>query len=52
MSKQDLAAYLGMTPESLSRKLKQLVIQGAVATSGRREITIVDLASLRQVAPQ
>jgi len=52
MSKQDLAAYLGMTPESLSRKLKQLVTQGAVATSGRREITIVDLASLRQVAPQ
>lgn len=52
MSKQDLAAYLGMTPESLSRKLKQLVTLGAITTHGRREITIVTLAKLQAVAPQ
>lgn len=52
MSKQDLAAYLGMTPESLSRKLKQLVTQGAITTSGRRKLEIVDLAKLQAVSPQ
>ncbi|KRK94880.1 Crp-like transcriptional regulator [Levilactobacillus acidifarinae DSM 19394] len=52
MSKQDLAAYLGMTPESLSRKLKQLVTAGAIVTSGRREIRVIDVDQLQQVAPQ
>lgn len=52
MSKQDLAAYLGMTPESLSRKLKQLTTMGAVKSLGRRQIAILDLTILRQVAPQ
>lgn len=52
MSKQDLAAYLGMTPESLSRKLKQLVTQGAVETVGRRQVRILDRSRLAEVAPQ
>lgn len=52
MSKQDLAAYLGMTPESLSRKLKQLATQGVVETVGRRQIRLLDVAGLQAVAPQ
>ena len=52
MSKQNLAAYLGMTPESLSRKLKQLVTAEAIVTSGRREIRVVDAVKLQALAPQ
>ena len=52
MSKQDLAAYLGMTPESLSRKLKQLATQGIIETVGRRQIKLLDVAALQAVAPQ
>lgn len=43
--KRTLAAYLGMTPESLSRKFASLVDHG-VSGSGR-ELTITDRAALR-----
>jgi CRP/FNR family transcriptional regulator, transcriptional activator FtrB len=46
--KRTLAAYLGMTPESLSRKFASLVDYG-VSSSGR-ELTIADRAALRRRA--
>ncbi|UIF30124.1 Crp/Fnr family transcriptional regulator [Levilactobacillus brevis] len=51
MSKQDLAAYLGMTPESLSRKLRQLVTAGIIETIGRRQIKVTDFSELDALAP-
>ncbi|AYM02909.1 Crp/Fnr family transcriptional regulator [Levilactobacillus yiduensis] len=52
MSKQDLAAYLGMTPESLSRKLRQLVKDGVIETIGRRQVKVLDSTELAAVAPE
>ena len=40
MSKQDIACYLGLTPESLSRSLKKLEKQGLVRNS-LRSITLL-----------
>lgn len=52
MSKQDLAAYLGMTPESLSRKLRQLVKADVIETIGRRQIKLMDPQGLAELAPE
>lgn len=52
MSKQDLAAYLGMTPESLSRKLRQLTKAGIIETVGRRQIGIIAPEKLAELAPE
>ncbi|WP_261810746.1 Crp/Fnr family transcriptional regulator [Levilactobacillus humaensis] len=52
MSKQDLAAYLGMTPESMSRKLRQLSKRGAIETVGRRQVRITDVDQLAEFAPE
>ncbi|WCJ48349.1 Crp/Fnr family transcriptional regulator [Levilactobacillus brevis] len=52
MSKQDLAAYLGMTPESLSRKLRQLAKAGIIETVGRRQIGIIAPEKLAELAPE
>ena len=51
MSKQDLAAYLGMTPESLSRKLRQLATSGIIETIGRRQVKVTDSIKLSELAP-
>jgi CRP/FNR family transcriptional activator FtrB len=46
--KRILAAFLGMTPESLSRKLASLVPHGVVGSG--RELVITDRAALRRLA--
>lgn len=50
MSKGDLAATLGMTQETLSRKLSAWQVQGIIKQSGQRQITILDRDSLIELA--
>jgi CRP/FNR family transcriptional regulator len=49
LSKGDLASQLGMTQETLSRKLASLQSQGLIALPNQRSITILDRAGLEQV---
>lgn len=46
MAKKDVASHLGTTPETLSRKLRQLADDGVVRLEGRRGIVILDFDAL------
>lgn len=46
MSKNDLASYLGTTPETLSRRLRDFENEGLIKQKGQRKITILDLDGL------
>lgn len=46
MSKGDLASYIGMTQETLSRRLSAFQDNGWIAQSGQRGITILDYTAL------
>jgi len=46
----EVAARIGTTPESLSRRLKRLVADGIVRQAGPRTVVIRDLARLRLLA--
>ena len=50
MAKQDIAAYLGTTPETLSRRLAALSASGVIELHGRRDVTILDIDALEHVA--
>lgn len=50
MAKQDIAAYLGTTPETLSRRLAGLASSGVIALHGRRDVAILDIDALEDVA--
>ncbi|HYW75341.1 MAG TPA: Crp/Fnr family transcriptional regulator [Gammaproteobacteria bacterium] len=49
MSRSDLASYLGLHPETLSRRFRELTLCGWIATHGR-DIDIRDLEGLRRFA--
>lgn len=46
MSRKDLASYLGTSPETISRKLSELEIQGYIKQKTHKKIEIVDLDGL------
>ncbi|MBD7956434.1 Crp/Fnr family transcriptional regulator [Microbacterium sp. Sa4CUA7] len=50
MAKQEIAAYLGTTPETLSRRLAALSAAGLIELHGRRDVTIIDIDALEEVA--
>ncbi len=49
MSKKDLASYLGVTPETLSRKLSAFEQSGWISLKGQREVTLLDAPALQLV---
>jgi len=46
----DLADYLGMQPETVSRGFKELQVRGIVAFEGISNLEILDLPTLRRIA--
>ena len=46
MAKKDVASYLGTTPETFSRRLREFIDSGAIATAGRRAMVIRDADAL------
>lgn len=50
IAKQEIAAYLGTTPETLSRRLAALSASGVIELHGRRDVTILDIDALEREA--
>lgn len=50
MAKREISAYLGTTPETLSRRLAALAASGIIELHGRRDITILDIDALERTA--
>jgi CRP-like cAMP-binding protein len=50
ITKKDLASYIGTTPESVSRKLLSFMSQKLISMDGRRQIQILELNRLKQIA--
>jgi CRP/FNR family transcriptional regulator, anaerobic regulatory protein len=50
MARLDIADYLGMTIETVSRTVTKLVNSGIIATPGRRSITVLKMELLRSLA--
>lgn len=50
ITKKDLAGYIGTTPESVSRKLLSFMSQKLIDLDGRRQIRILELDQLKQIA--
>lgn len=46
MSKKDLASYLGTTPETISRRLKEFETEGFIKQKGQRQIEILNVDGL------
>jgi len=46
MTRRDIAAYVGITPEAVTRSLRHLVGQGAITFRDRRHVQIINRARL------
>lgn len=52
MSRIDIANYLGLTPETLSRAVARMKAQGVIETSGRHHMHVVDRTRLHALTDQ
>ncbi|MGI9570911.1 MAG: Crp/Fnr family transcriptional regulator, partial [Desulfobulbia bacterium] len=52
LTRADIADYLGLTIETVSRQITRLKTRGIISIKGNREIAVPDLDLLRQVAYQ
>ncbi|MDX0695661.1 helix-turn-helix domain-containing protein [Sinorhizobium medicae] len=50
MTRLDIADYLGMTIETVSRTITKLANSGVIATPGRRSVTVLKMETLRSLA--
>lgn len=48
LSREDMAAAIGLTRETISRKLSQLAAEGVISLPSARRIRILDMAALRE----
>jgi predicted transcriptional regulator len=49
MTRSDIAAYVGISPEAVSRSFRDLVSRGAITFRDRRHLKIIDRAQLEAV---
>jgi CRP-like cAMP-binding protein len=49
LSRDDIAAYINLTRETISRKLSELKDEGIIEISGQRKIIILDKEALREI---
>jgi CRP/FNR family transcriptional regulator len=49
LSRTDMAEYLGLRIETVSRQLRRLSAAGVIETSSRRTVTVRDLAALERI---
>jgi CRP/FNR family transcriptional regulator len=52
MSRQDMADYLGLTIETVSRMMTSLTRRGLIAAGARHTVTLRKLSTLRKTAGQ
>jgi len=50
MSRLDIAAYIGISPEAVSRALHELVTRGVIAFRDRHHVTVTESDALEQLA--
>jgi CRP/FNR family transcriptional regulator len=50
MSRQDMADYLGLTIETVSRMMTSLTRRGLIAVGARHTVTLRQLSALREIA--
>ena len=49
LSREDMASYLGLTRETVSRRLSALQAEGIVSLQGGRKIVVLDLKRLKEL---
>jgi CRP/FNR family transcriptional regulator, anaerobic regulatory protein len=49
LSRMDMAEYLGLRIETISRQLRRLGAAGIITTSSRRTVTVLDLPALERI---
>ncbi len=50
ITRADIASYIGMKPETVSRGLQQLAREGVIRKAGRNTLNVLDVPALRTIA--